>query len=66
MAVINVSDEQLLTIKGALQEMSNFYYDEMKRHEPGGEEHQIVLEEFDKVEELLRHIFDAVPIELAA
>lgn len=66
MAVINVSDEQLVTLKGALQAMSDFYYDEVRRLWPGTEEHEILAGEFNKVEELLRLIFDSAPIAQAA
>lgn len=66
MAVINVSDEQLVTIKGALQAMSDFYYDELKYRQPGDGEYEIMVEERDKVDGILRHIFNSAPIEQAA
>jgi len=66
MAVINVSDEQLVTIKGALQAMSDFYHDELRHHAPGNEEYEIMAEEFNKVENLLRLVFDSAPTAQAA
>ncbi len=66
MAVINVSDEQLVTIKGALQAMSDFYYDELGYRTPGDGEYEIMVEEFNKVEELLQVVSISAPIEQAA
>ncbi len=66
MAVINVSDEQLVTIKGALQMMSDFYYDELGYHAPGDEEYEIMVDEFNRVEGLLQLVFGSAPTAKAA